>query len=508
MKILVNGETTREFELFLADDSPISLYAVDYHVFIDIYELKGQNILLQVEQTPGGNPDVLDSVTQTDEIKDREQFYSEKLRPQFHFSARRGWINDPNGLVFYKGEYHLFFQHNPYGCQHGNTHWGHAVSHDLIHWTELQPALYPKCYGDWVFSGSAAVDWHNTGRFKTDDEHVLVAAYTSTGRGECIAYSNNRGRTWRQFDKNPVLVHKGRDPRFFWHQPIQQWGMAVYDEIDHKPTIAFYSSNDLKNWNYHSRMEGFYEFPELFELMVDNNPGNQKWVLMAADGDYAVGTFDGFQFIKESGKHRGNYGNCFCASQTWSDIPQTDGRRIQIAWAKIDMPAMPFNQMMTFPCSLHLVTTADGVRLAYRPVREIEAIYKERYCWESQSLEPGKNLLTDISGELFDIAVELEPGTARQFGFNIRNIPIICNWEKKQLSCLDCTASLNTIDGTIRIRILVDRTSIEIFGNDGIVYMPIGTILPHNNRSLSIFTAGGYVSIRHLEVRTLNSIWP
>ena len=171
--------------------------------------------------------------------------YQEKYRPQFHFSPRIGWNNDPNGLVFYKGEWHLYFQHNPYGWNWGNMHWGHAVSTDLVHWTQLPIAIYPFKYGDWVFSGGAVVDEDNTAGFKSGAEEVIVASYTSTGRGEAIAYSNDRGRTFTDYAGNPVVKHQGRDPKIIWYGPGKHWVMAVYDEEGRRRTEAAASRSTL-----------------------------------------------------------------------------------------------------------------------------------------------------------------------------------------------------------------------------------------------------------------------
>ena len=141
-------------------------------------------------------------------MPDAEKLYREKHRPLFHFTSRFGWLNDPNGLVYHDGEWHLFYQHNPFGVNWGNMHWGHAVSPDLVHWKELGIGLYPKRYGDWAFSGSAVVDKGNTSGWGTKEKPPLVLAYTSTGRGECIAYSTDKGRTWTEYDQNPVVKHR------------------------------------------------------------------------------------------------------------------------------------------------------------------------------------------------------------------------------------------------------------------------------------------------------------
>src|SRR6185295_14840190 len=162
----------------------------------------------------------------------------------------------------------------PYGWNWGNMHWGHAVSRDLVHWEELPIALYPRKFGDWAFSGSAVVDQRNTSGWKQGRNDLLVAAFTSTGRGECIIYSNDRGRTWTEHEGNPVVKHQGRDPKLVWDAPSRRWVMALYDEFEKKQWITFHTSSDLKRWEFASRIEGFYECPDLFELPLKNT---SKW---------------------------------------------------------------------------------------------------------------------------------------------------------------------------------------------------------------------------------------
>jgi fructan beta-fructosidase len=510
-KLIIDGKTAREFEIELADDEP------DFWVFLDVSMFKGRNATIEVDELDKKSK-ALALICQDDTIKGSENLYQEKYRPQFHFSSRRGWNNDPNGLVYYKGEYHLFYQHNPYGWKWGNMHWGHAVSRDLVHWEELPIALYPHKFGDWCFSGSAVVDMNNTAGFKTGDEDVLVAAYTSTGRGESIAYSNDCGRTFTDYEGNPVVKHRGRDPKVIWYEPGNHWVMAVYDELDDSRGIAFYTSTDLKQWERESRIDGYYECPEIFELPVDGDKNNKKWVVYAADGGYAIGAFDGKVFTTESGKHRFNYGNCFYASQTFNNIPPQglcplnpkrteDGRRIQIAWGQIGRPDMPFNQMMNFPVELTLRDTEEGIRMFAEPVNEIEKLRDKKHAWENKTLKEGENLLEGISGELFDIHAEFVLENASEFGFVIRGIPVTYNAREQQLTCKESQAPLKPQNGKIRLRILVDRTSIEIFGNDGGIYMPIGVIPPDENRSLEVFSKGGSVKVNSLNVYELHSAW-
>ena len=500
VRLVVDGRTVREFDVELAEAEP------GFWVFCDVSPFAGKQVTIAVDRLPTDSQG-LAAIEQADDVPDAAGLYQEKYRPQFHFSSRRGWNNDPNGLVYYDGEYHLFYQHNPYGWRWGNMHWGHAVSPDLVHWTELPIALYPHQFGDWCFSGSAVVDEKNTAGFQTGDEKVIVAAYTSTGRGEAIAFSNDRGRTFTEFEGNPAVEHRGRDPKVIWYEPGGHWVMAVYDERDDSKGVAFYTSADLKAWEYQSRIDGYFECPEIFELAVDGDKQNTRWVVYGGSGDYAIGRFDGKTFTPESDKLRFSFGNCFYASQTFSNVAPEDGRRIQIAWGRIGHPDMPFNQMMDFPVELTLRTTDEGVRMFAEPVREIELLHGKKHAWKDETLEPGKNLLDGVTGDLFHIRADFAPGDARQLGFKIRGVPVTYEVEKRELVCVDKTAPVELVDGRVRLEILVDRTSIEIFGQDGRVYMPMGVIPPDEDRTLEVFTEGGPATVRSLEVYELRSAW-
>ncbi len=502
MKVSVGQKIVDEFDIELAEGQP------DFWVFLDMAAHKGRKARIELGPLPEETK-ALEAIAQADDVPDAPNLYKEKHRPQFHFSSRRGWNNDPNGLVFHKGEYHLYYQHNPYGWDWGNMHWGHAVSRDLVHWTELPIAIYPHRYGDWVFSGSAVVDRDNTAGFKTGDEDVIVAAYTSTGRGECIAYSNDQGRTFTDYEGNPVVKHRGRDPKLIWYAPGRHWVMAVYDEHEGKRWIAFYTSPNLKDWAFQSRIEGYYECPEIFELPVDGDKAKTRWVVYAADGAYAVGSFDGKTFTPDHpGKHRFNWGNCFYASQTFNNIPPSDGRRIQIAWGRINLPGMPFNQMMNFPVVLTLRTTDEGIRMFAEPVREIELLHATKREWKGLELkDDGRGGPPMPEGELFHIIGEFEPGDAVEFGFVIRGTRVVYRSKEGELECKGCKAPVKPENGKIRLEILVDRTSVEVFANCGRVYMPIGVIAPDEARSLALLARGGVARIISLEVHELHSAW-
>jgi fructan beta-fructosidase len=498
MRLVVAGKIVREFEIELADDKP------SFQVAANVAPFQGKFLRIEVTALPPESK-ALAAIAQADVLEPQDRAYREKDRPQLHFTARRGWLNDPNGLVWYQGEYHLFFQHNPYGWNWGNMHWGHAVSKDLVHWRELPLALYPQRFDDWCFSGSAVVDRDNTSGFKKGKDAPLVLAYTSTGRGECIAFSNDRGRTWTEYAGNPVVKHAGRDPRLLWHAPSKRWVMAVYDEHDRKQWIAFHTSADLKKWQFTSRIEGWFECPDLFELPIEGEPGKKKWVLYAADGKYVVGNFDGKSFHPETARQQVWSGN-FYAAQTFSDVP--DGRRVQIGWANgIAFPGMPFNQQMALPCQLTLRNTPTGVRMFVYPVKEMTALRGKKHAVNDRLVKPGDNPLEGIKGELLDIDATLQPEGASECGFTLRGLTVLYDVKKQQLRCGAHTLPVKPTAGKLRLRLLVDRGSLELFANDGQIALSVGHRFASTDRSLKFFSKAGNTRLHSLEVFPLRSIW-
>lgn len=489
LQISVGGAVVRECEIELADRDP------QFWAVLDVRPWKGQTLRLEV-RGPASARAALDTVTQGDDLKGTDPPAGEAARPLIHFTSRRGWLNDPNGMVYHQGEYHLFYQHNPYGWGWGNMHWGHAVSRDLVQWEELPIAIYPATFGDWAFSGSAVVDAANTSGFKTGAEDVLVGAYTSTGRGECIVYSNDRGRTWAEYSGNPVVKHQGRDPRLLWHAATKQWVMAVYHEAGKKQEIAFHTSPDLKTWTFRSTIDGFYECPDLFELAPDGDASKSRWVLLAADGRYVLGSFDGREFKPDGGKQTVWYGN-FYASQSFSNAP--DNRRIQIGWARgTDFPGLPFNQQMNIPVELRLKSTEDGLRLTALPVKEIEQL-------RDRPRTPGPGVRSGELAEAADLELVFRPGKAARVVLDVRGLAVVYDVRKNVLSTKNVAAPLAPQGGAVRLRVIVDRGSVEIFGNGGRVALSAAWIAARDNRTFSISADGGDIEVDSLDVWDLRS---
>ena len=518
--VIVDGAPVRKFNIEL-DDQP------GWFAHLDVSEWKGKSATLSVEKIPETSK-ALDLVSTSAEVWNAAGLYHEPLRPQLQFSARVGWMNDPNGLVFYNGEYHLFFQHSPYCWNGGGPHWGHATSRDLVHWEEQGEALYPDGLGG-PWSGSAVVDWKNTSGFGKDGKPPLVLFYTYVGNPavQCIAYSMD-GRTFTKFAGNPVvknISHYNRDPKVFWHEPTQRWVMVLYVGLPNadKPqtsglmpnhTLHFFTSPNLREWTLASVTKGgggedffLYECPDFFELPVDGDASKKKWVLSAGNSEYTIGTFDGVKFTPEEVRLAGqSRRGCFYAPQTFNDTP--DGRRIQIGWGQAPSPGMPFNQLQTFPCELTLRSTSAGLRLRWQAVKELECLRVKSWDYGKHNLSEGDtNPLADVRGELLEVRADFTPSADSEVVFNVRGVEIRYNAAKQEIFAADLRAPAPLRDGHQRITIFADRTYFTVFAGDGLTYMPFPVIPKPGNLGVEVEVKGGAIAVHQLEVFKLKSCW-
>lgn len=441
--------------------------------------------------------------------------YHERYRPQFHFTSRIGWLNDPNGLVYDGREFHLFYQHNPQGVRWGNMHWGHAVSPDLVHWRELGDAISPDAMGT-IFSGSAVIDTHNTAGFGPG---ALVCIYTAAGgksdlsKGQpftqCLAYSTDGGRTLVKYSGNPVLPHvvgDNRDPKVFWYEPAKRWVMALFL---HSDVFALFGSPDLKKWTKlcDVTLPGAAECPDFFELPVGGDAKNTRWVFCAANGRYRLGRFDGRAFTPETDAIDSEFGPNIYAAQTYNDAP--DGRRIQIAWMRGGKyPGMPFNQQMSFPRDLTLRTTPAGIRLCELPSKEVALLHGPAMTWKDETLAPaGPNPLASVKGELLDLDAEIEIGAAATVKLHLAGQTIRYDAAKRELECDGKRASMDAPGGVMKLRVLLDRTSLELFGEDGVVTMGFCFAPPDHAGPPVIEARGGDAKIRRMTVWPIRPAW-
>ena len=496
-----NGKEERNFVIRLASSTP------DYWVFCDVSSLKGKKLTISYPGEKTG----LDKIYQDDKIAGQDSLYKEFNRPQFHFTQKRGWNNDPNGLIFYEGEYHLFFQHNPYEREWENMHWGHAVSKDLIHWEELPLALYPDKIGT-MYSGSTVIDYANTSGFGKKGKPAMVAFYTAASPGkqvQCVAYSLDKGRTWTKYEKNPVIDSKEkwnsedtRDPKVFWHEPTAAWVMVLNERDGH----SIYTSPDLKDWTYQSHTTGFWECPELFKLPVDGNPDKTKWVMYGASGTYMIGDFNGKEFIPENGKFSFTSGAIY-AAQTFGNIPASDGRRIQIGWTRISHPGMPFTGSMTLPTELTLRSTPNGIRLYSVPVKEVDQLEKTGKEAFSLSADEASLLLKSFEkegGMRIRTTIKLSHATSAGlslFGQNLIDYDMNNNLINGRFYSPEDMTSME-----ISADILIDRTSVEVYIDNG-AYSYYMERRPHHNNNDGFRFWGNNIEVKHIKVNPMKSIW-
>jgi sucrose-6-phosphate hydrolase SacC (GH32 family) len=509
MTLTVDGNIVRDFNIELAEHGQ-----PDWWAECDISAWKGKTITLSIDQMRE-EAESLNMIKQSATPLDNEHLYQEALRPQFHFSPRRGWNNDPNGLVLHNGHWHLFFQHNPYGWSWGNMHWGHAVSKDLFHWHEGPEVLYPDHTGT-MFSGSAVIDWKNTSGFgKEESKPPIVLIYTAAGgtgvvsKGQkftqCLAYSSDCGKSWTKYKNNPVLreiTGGNRDPKVFWHEPTKQWVMVLYVSHDKKHAIDFLTSPDLKDWTVTSTTEGLYECPDFFELpVVGEKKMTMKWVLTGASSQYFIGEFDGKKFTPETALLPGHQGRGFYAAQTYSDTP---ARRVQIGWMQAPSPGMSFNQCMSLPLELGLTRTKDGPRLTMLPVNEAAELRENTTIVDQLKSEIN---LPD-AGELLELEVTFSGHEKGQLELNVRGAPIVYDFEKRELIVNNQHIALPPdIEKHQELNIFIDRTTIEVFTHQGQVYVPQPFIAKADNRSVTAKIHGEQVKLNAFIVYRLKSTW-
>ena len=507
MSIHVGGQLVHNLDC----DFPPNKEAIDWWTYLDMSEYKGKTAKVAAATAP----EICALIESSDEIRHLQPLYDEALRPQFHFSQMRGWNNDPNGMCYYDGQYHFFWQSNPAGRRWANMYWGHATSPDMVHWTEQDWAL--RCFGENVvnrhpalavkkcFSGSGNVDVNNTAGWRKGTEKTMVLAFTDSGCGESLAYSNDRGKTWQYYKGNPVIKHSGRDPKLMWYAPGKHWVIAVFDQDnEHDKNIAIYTSKNLKEWTREGNIPGYFECAEIFELPVDGVAAKKKWVIFAADAKYAIGQFDGKKFTPDhEGKYQVHWGPYY-ASQCFSNAP--DGRVVQIGWARINMPDMPFNQTFSVPTNLTLHTTEDGIRMFAAPIKELEQLRKPNpQTADNKELSAEASTIKfDVADQLFDILVSVKQGTASKAVLDFGGNQVTYDFTAQKLGEMP----LKPKDGKVTFRVLVDRPMFEVIGGGGACFKtaarkdmgaPLG--------SISLTAEGGSLTVESFNAYEMNSAW-
>ncbi len=493
-----------------------------------------------------------------------EKDFQEPHRPQFHFTPPSMWMNDPNGMVYLNGEYHLFYQHYPDSTVWGPMHWGHAVSKDLIHWEHLPIALYPDSLG-YIFSGSAVADVNNTSGLGTQENPPLVAIYTyhdaqgaKAGRNDYqtqgIAFSVDHGRSWEKYTENPVLKNPGiqdfRDPKVFWHEDSKQWVMilAVADHVE------LYGAPDLKQWRKlsefgknHGAHGGVWECPDLFPMKVEGQD-TEKWVMLLSINpgglhggsatQYFIGDFDGKTFTTDQPADSTlwiDYGKDNYAGVTWSNVPDNDGRRIFMGWmsnwqyANV-VPTSPWRSAMTIPRVLTLGETAQGLRVFSQPVKELEVIRGETTELKKQDISESINITEQLSfpvttSELVltfeginssqDFGVEFSNAQGQKLRIGYQHGEQKFYVDRSAAGKQDFSADFAGIhtaprmvsSNTVKMHILTDVASVELFADDGSVVITDIFFPEEDFNQLTLYSEGGAVQLASGSVTALQSIW-
>ena len=472
--------------------------------------------------------------------------YKENFRPQFHFSPVKNWLNDPNGLVYQEGAYHLFYQYNPFGTKWGHMSWGHAVSKDLVIWKELPVAL-SEINDIMIFSGSAVLDKNNSAGFaKNAKDETLVAIYTAhqenLKQAQHLAFSNDKGNTWTHYDKNPVLDQNKkdfRDPQVFWYEKDKKWIMALAEPYLHQ--ISFFNSTDLKKWNYlHSfgpagDTSAVWECPSLFLAPVIGQPDQKKWVLLVSQNSsmqYFTGDFDGTQFYSDepaANIKRPDDGPDYYAAITYNDLP-ANAKPTSIGWINSwnyanEIPTTSWRGAMSIPRELALKKIGNSWRLMQSPVPAIKNLRKNGGTVQPLSFEGRKDIA--LTGQQFEIILEIDLSSASEAGIIVGkgsvNETLIGYDKTKKTLYIDRSRSgdisfaknfgkryeapLSLTGNRIRLQLYFDKSIIEVFANDGEAVMTAQIFPTAADNKVQLYSNGGPARFTGLEYWAMESIW-
>lgn len=548
LHLLLDGKQERTLTVRLAKSK------VDYHVPVDLTPYKGHTVTFNVI-TPQGRSSIREAkedacwtsiaLSDTFDISNRE-----KYRPLFHHTPSYGWMNDPNGMFYKDGVWHLYYQHNPYGSKWQNLSWGHSTSTDLINWKPEPEAIEPNGLG-LVFSGSCVVDSAGTAGF---GKNAVIALYTSAdvSQTQSLAWSTDDGTTFNIYPGNPILTmeSEARDPNMFWHAPTQQWVMLLAHALDHEMLI--FTSPDLKNWTLQSSFgkglgcqDGVWECPDLFELPVAGTD-KKKWVLLCninpggpfggSATQYFTGDFDGKTFTPDTDAEGKvptkwlDYGKDNYATVSWSDAP--DGRRTVIGWMSnwqyaAEAPTLQYRSANTLPREMGLFSGADGqLYLSSAPSPELLAMRAKPVTSASHMSignKPRTFALPAANDGICEITLDIDPAKSSEVALTIGNkanesvtvtydaAARTISFDRRNSGLTDfskdfpavTTAPLFTAGRTVSLCIYVDRSSIELFADDGRSVMT-NTIFPTSPyTTLSLSSTGGKAEIRNLKIYPL-----
>lgn len=549
INVLVDGNIAETINVRLAESR------IDFFVPFNLAPYKGKDVILDVLTTQGresvrdNSSDVCwNSMTVTDtfDFKDTE----EKYRPLYHHAPLWGWMNDPNGMFYKDGVWNLYYQYNPYGSKWQNMTWGHSTSTDLVHWNHEPLAIIPDGLG-MIFSGSSVIDHDNTAGFGKD---AVVSLYTSAGtrQMQSLAHSSDGGMIFTKYPGNPVITldSEARDPNMFWNGKTGEWNLVLAHALDHE--MLFFTSPDLKHWTLQSSFgkglgaqDGVWECPDLFELPVDGTD-IKKWMLVCnlnpggpfggSGIQYFIGDWDGKTFKADSDE-AGNvptkwldYGKDNYALVSWSDAPQ--GRRVAVGWMSnwqyaADVPTIQFRSANTLPREIglfkgdngeiyassapspellalrdRLVVNKSGVKISSRPVSVALPSTNSGVCEILLDLEGG-------NAETVLLALNNKAGDKVEMTYDVGNHTL--SFDRRQSGVVDFSDNFPAVtvsptfekNGKISLRIFIDRSSVEIFGNDG-RFVQTNLVFPNEPyTSLSLSAPKGKAKVKNIKVFSL-----
>lgn len=474
----------------------------DYKFPVDLKRFKGKKIKIT------SSPIVDICFDKAEEISFE---YDGKYRPLVHFTAAKGWINDPNGLVYANGKYLMYFQHNPVATTWENMHWGSAFSEDLIHWREFGDVLFPDKDGT-MFSGCAIIDKDNRCGFQQDDTPVILYYYTSAGHTsetskhkpftQCLAYSTDGGKTLIKYDKNPIienLAYENRDPKVIYYSPLDIYIMVLF--LDGH-SFAILKSENLTQWQkiQEITMPDDSECPDFYPLTVENDSDNIKWVFSAAADRYYIGSFDGKKFKIETKQKRLNFGNASYAAQSWFNTP--DGRRIRTAFASAVIPNNSFGSCLNIPQNMTIKKIHNNMYLSALPIDELKTLYKDSVTINNVAISNSNPYIKRIDSRACDISISAD--VSNSFSLELFGLKITYGSNSKTLFCLDKSAPLKCCGHNLNLRVIFDTVYAEIFADDGTVFMGMTYIQDSNLNRLEINSEKA--TIHNISISELNSI--
>jgi fructan beta-fructosidase len=513
----VDGKRRQNLSMRLAIDTPVDFWAsYPLEGGLSGQELKGQKMRFTSFEPVVFNQHAegfFKQINLSAQPRDMDGVYQEPGRPQLSFTVKRGHNADPNGLFFYEGVYHLFYQYNPVGLFQA-AHWGHATSPDLFHWTEQDIAIRHGI--DWrPFSGCGVVDHNNDSGLKQDTHPPILLFFSKNGlKDTALAYSVDGGKTFREYEKNPLFLTRdfgGHDPKVVWYAPEKKWVMIIHDKKDEVWGFDFYESKNLLDWRYLSTSPGWFEVPNLFALPLDGDRSKIKWMVSEVSNTYKIGDFNGREFIPETEKLKSFNGNLGCP-MTFDNAP--DGRTIIMGnrWGgqySKDDPTLHVGGGMNIPVEATLRTSPTGPRLYLNPVKEIEKLVSKKHDFKNLPLGELAVKLAEIKPDLFDIEFEWDAAQQKDFQLNIwdRNL-FAFNVKDMTYSVDGQKRKVAPVNGTIKVRLIIDRSLVSFYVNDGYEAgnCYLGKFTPECKQALSL-QGDANQAFKMFQVRTLRPTW-